>query len=925
MNLLTRLPYRSRATVVRFLNLTLIVLLLFGYMPMSVQGAQVQRQAELCQRPSAQQSLFLPMVSSNLGQIANRLLDAVAPQATTARTLAYEVGKTYHYEYEVIVNTKSSKRDATGVREDGSEKTVIYALAELSITGKEEDGTFVGQVVLTDPFICNTDGTVEGKVEDQETLNALSTPLLFKQAPNGLITSVSVPQGSPAQSTNIQKGVLNALQLTLKEENSYTAPEDAGQGTVNAQYTVEEKADGLHITKTFNRQSFSSLLTQGPANEDLILQNTVNMVLENNRGVISQMSYSEKIASGDGKDSNDGVDANFDGVTAWSTAESTGSITLKQVTTSEELSAASLNALYVADSLGANLVEDNPNHDGIDLTQVDLDAEFAKLEDEPTNPDYRASILALYDADDNNPEDDIDVLGKIGERLLANIANTEIANAYIDLLGTIGTPRAQEMLSAVLGNTQARSSNLLLAPFSEETRDQALINISILDSPTITTVNTVQGIVTGSPDVMASSLSNLQGTAVSVLGAVANNLLDENPDMAQSLADQLAEDLKQQQEAGEIGLYLDALGNAGHPSSLDTIKQYIDSEVVVADILGNTAVLTEAIDVQVSALVALRKIPGNEPESLLLGSLTDQGELDVVRTIVANILSTRDDLSEEGAAALAEFEQRDLAAPGRHDLWWNRIIGNSNLGVAFPGGTTLMSPPAYSGFYAYAYQRANALIYGRTFSVLNGELRTYRSGSNQVFGAYLTIGGNLIRRQYEVTLPCAASRSGTLYSGSITFVNVTFRIPIFAVITLDINVRATGSFNLSFALSVNVCNPANLTASAGITPRAWASVSASAYLNIVVARGGATLTATLLNTTMNAGISASYNATSNNFRFCVNINIVTQPLSGGLSVWADVRVPRWGWPPWKWKRVGQATIWSFSSPSYTYSLLNRCW
>jgi hypothetical protein len=921
MNLFAKVPHRSRRTIVRLLNLTLILLLLFGYMPMSAQGAQVKRIGELCQPPQTQNSLFLPLVAQHIGQLANLVLDVISPQAAAARVLAYEVGKTYQYEYQLTVNTKSSKRDATGVSEDGSEKTVIYALAELSITGKEQDGTFVGQVVLKAPFICNTDGTVEARAEDEETFSALATPLLFKQAPNGVITSVSAPANAPAQSTNIQKGVLNALQLTLQEGNSYTALEDGGQGTVNAQYTIEELSDGLHITKTFNRQSFSNLITQGPANDELILQNTIDMVLDSSKGVINLMTYSEKIASGDGKDNRDSGEG-FNGVTAWSTAESTGSLKLKDILPTTGVIAAAPDAPYVVDSLGGTLVAEHPNRRGIDLTQVDLNAEFAKLESDPTNPDQRAYILDLVDADDGDPNDGIDVLGKIGERLVATIANPAVAKAYIDLLGSIGTPRAQEMLSAVLGDTRARASNLLLAPFAEEIRDQALLNISILDSPTITTVNTVQSIVLGSPDVMASSLSTLQGTAVSVLGAVANNLLDENAEKAKALADLLAGDLEQQVTAETIGLYLDALGNAGHPSSLATIKKYIDGNVLLADIRGSTEVTT-AIDVQVSALVALRKLPGDEPESLLLGALTDPGELDVVRTVVANVLSTRDNLSEEAAAALDDFGKENLASPGRHTHLWDQMLGNSDLGIAFPGGTTLLSPPAYEGLSVVVYQRATALIYGRSFDVLSGELRTYRSGDNQIFGAYLNIGGNLIRREYEESVPCAASREGTLSSISVSFIKANFKIPIYAVITLEIDIRSTGNFKFTYELSVSICNPADMTASAGITPSAWATVSASASLNIVFVRGGVTLSATILNTSIDGSITAGYDALANNFRFCIEIKVETQPLSGKLTAWADRRVLTWS--GFKWKRIGEITLWRFESPSSTYALMEQCW
>jgi hypothetical protein len=923
MNLLPKSSFQFRRALVKYLNITLVVLLMLGPIPASVQGMQVQRQSGQCQIPQSGFSLFLPAVTTSASQLASSVINAVIGQQATERVLAYEVGKTYQYEYEVVVNTKSSKRDSSGVREDGSEKTVIYALAEVSITDKKQDGTFVGQVVFKDPFICNTDGTSESTVDDEVTLKALSTPLQFEQKPDGVIVSVSSPANAPAQSVNLQKGVLNALQLTLQAGNSYVAQEDAGQGKVNIQYAVEQKSDGLHITKTFNRNSFLALLAEGEDNKNLELTNKVEMVLDSSKKVISHVTYSERIASGNGNESDDGSSAEFDGVTAWSTAESSGSVKLKNVVATTAVLASELDVIYQADSMGGDIVKNNANSQGIDISTVDVDAKLKEMEASPTNPDLKAYILALVDADPTDPKLETSVVSQIGKRLAENASNIEVANAYIDLLGSIGTERAQELLAAVLGNPNSRASHLVLAPFSLQTRDQALINISMIISPTATTVSTVKGLVASS-QVAASELSELNVTAVSVLGAVANNLLERDPEEAKELADFLTEKLEEQQSAETLSLYLDALGNAGHPDTLDTLKRYTSSTVQVADALGNTQVLTDAIEVQASALIALRKIPGDEPESLLLGTLSDSTESDVVRTIVANVLSVRGDLSETASLALENYKKADLATGGRYDRWWNRTIGNSNLGVGFPGGVTLISPPVTSGLYGYAHQRTNALIWGRTFSVLSGELLTYRSGSNQFFGAYLTIAGNLIRRQYEVTILCEASRSGTLYSGSVTFIDVTFQIPIFAVITLDLNVRATGHFSMTYSMSINACNVPNISASAGITPVAWATASASVSLNIVVARGGATLSATLLNTSVVGTIAAAYNGS--NFTLSVKVAITTKALSGSLYVWADVRsCCRWAIPPWYWKRIGSATIWSFNSPAYTYTLIDQAW
>lgn len=925
--------------VAKFLNLALVFLLLVGSLPVSAQAAVQQQSAELCKRSSGSGAgkLFLPLITKGTQQILALMASGSAEaQAPTARVLAYEVGKSYQYDYEVVINTNSAKRDSQGTRTDGAAKSVIAGQANVQVTAKENDGTFVGQVSLQDPYICNTNGTGESMVNDEELVTALTVPLVFKQAATGEIKSVSIPQNASAQATNIQKGVLNALQVTLKEGSSYTAAEAAGQGTVTATYTVEDKADGAYITKKFQRVSFTSLISSGQTPQDLKLENTINLVLDKEKGVLTAVTYTEKMATGDGQGGDpNNEELGFDGVTAWSTAETTGKLSLKGVVAS--VNAAVALDTYQVDSLGGTLSTGHPNFNGIDLTKINVDAELAKLEAAPDTPDNRAYIIALIDADDD-PYEANSVLNKIKARLLVNAANAAIANAYIDILGSVGrqaipgniqaqelshVKAAQEILAAVLGNSQVGAASLAFAPFNDETREQALINVAILESPTITVVNTVAALVT--PGGLGRSRSSINETAIGVLGAVVNNLADENADEAAKLTSTLEQGLTNTVSSGDIGLYLDALGNAGQPSSLAIIKQYINYTAEISTTARSTAVITEVIDVQAAALVALRKIPGDEAESLLLGSLNDNNELDVVRSLVANVLSSREALSDNAAASLNAFTQQPLASPGRHERSWNRLIGNADLGVEFPGGFTLMSPPARKGIYVYTHQKAVARIYGRHLNALSGEIRLYRSSATAyTFGAYLNIGGNLLRRQYETTVPCDARRNGKLYSGSITFINVTFSIPVFAVITIDVNVQATGHFELTYRLNIDACDPANMTASAGITPNAWATASGSASLNLQLARGGVTLSATLLNTKIPASVTAGYNATSNKFSFCVDIGIETKPLDGGLDIWADTKVFRRGWPPYKWSRVGEARLWSFSTPARNYNLLDRC-
>ncbi|RIK34589.1 MAG: hypothetical protein DCC55_32855 [Chloroflexi bacterium] len=891
----------KQSTVHKVFNILLVFMLLVSLLPTPVQAAPEQPDA-------ANNKIFLPVVTSNTDQVMS---SKATPKlfGTTPRKFHYEVGKVYRYDYSVQIDTSTAKRDTLGIHEEGGGSTVIHAIANVTITGQEDDGTFAGELALQEPSLYHTDGTTQSDLEDVETLDALSIPLRFKQAVNGVITAVSSPADAPAQVVNIQKGVLNALQVTLVEgQDDYVVQEQAGQGEVQVHYTLQEQGDGLHITKHYTQDSFTRLIKAGDQANSMKLQNAIEFVLDREKGVISSMVYNEGIASGDGNADFDPSNTGFDGVTTWSTIKSAGRLALLGVNDAI-VGKAGIELTYRADSLAAELTEGYPNQDGIDLSQVDLDSELARLEGEPDNPEHHARLLSLIEADTADPNNNIDVLKLIARRLQANAASDAIATAYIDVLGSVGTAQAQEMLNAVLGNPQVYPE-LAQAPFGPAAKDQALIMIAMLQSPTSMTVETVKPLIDSVDPV-------LRETAVTVLGAIADHLANEDPAQAQQLADLLAANLAAAREPADIELYLNALGNAGSPASLKLLQSYLHATVMI----DSTGEITDALELQTAALVGLRKIPGAEAEALLVEALNDSTRPTSIRLMVANVLVERDGLSDTAQTALDQFAMDLTAAPGNYNYAWTKLLGNKNLGVEFPGGINVASPPAAIGLTAYAHQSTNAWIYGRSLSLAKGELRSFRRGDNQVFGAYLSLAGNLIRRQYELEFPCAVSRTGNLFNGSLQFLNVTYSVPVFAVITLNVNVRASGSFALDWNYGADFCGITQVTLNAGITPKAWVTANASAYLDLVVVRGGATLTATLLKTDVPAKVSVVLNGASSppSLQFCIDIKVITQPLSGYLDVWADVRV--WLY----WQRIGSARIWNFSTPSNTYPLWVQCY
>lgn len=861
--------------------------------------------------------VFMPMVADmrSLFAAARPLWTAKAP-AAAPRALNYQIGKTYTYEWRLTIDTKSSARDSQGAMEEGSGKTVFYALADIAITGQEAGGAFSGRLILRRPYICNSQNNGESVVDDAELFAALAMPMTFTQKPNGEITGVSFPQNAPNLATNIQKGILNALQAILRaDENSYTITENGGQGTYNANYVLAEQGDDLQVTKTFSQDSFLSLISAGTDNDRLQLQTTVKLLLSADRGAFSSVEVNEYYLSSDESEDPESTDGGgIDGVAAWSEVETHGGLQLIQVSDTPAAQAAALpDATYVDGNLGAILPEAIQNEAGVNLADVDIDAELGLLEAEPDNPARLRRVLNLMQADDQGV-----VLDKVRQRLEANVGNTAIVAAYIDLLGQNGSDAAQLLLNQVLGAAGTSAQQALRVQFDQTAQQQALINISTLGAPNDATLQVLEGL-TDNAD------SPLQDVALTVLGAAADHVRDEQPERADQIVASLNARLAAAggpgvvvgaqpngaaaaQDNETLTVLLDAVGNAGDVSSLGAIDDYVASTDV---------------DLRVAALTALRKIPGDAAEGLLVSALTDDDEDDALRNLVAALMDDRA-LSDQASAALEAYrEQAATAAPGLYQIEWNRHLGGGNAGVNLPGRLVVSSPPRTSSLYMYADQKAVAHLWSYQYQLIRGQLLSQQQSNGRLFGAYLTIGNNLIFRKYEQLLACTTNLSGTLYQGSLTVFNFNQYIPVYWVVAVVLNVRASGYFQLTWGYSHNLCTLNNSSMIGRVTPLVYVSASASAWVDVTVARGGATLEAQLLRSSIPTVLSASYNGAA--LRFCIDSRVTTQALVARLFAWADVRVPAFAWPPWKWSRVLERHLWSYSTPAATYTLLVRCY
>ncbi len=895
---------------------TLLLAMLLGNLPLTVaQAASPSTSIATCEAPATGNigKVFLPVILSAGSNLVATAQSLPTTPLAIPRQLRYQVGKTYVYAWDLKISSKTVAYDSEGLHDNGTMTTYVRALADVSISEKGVDNVYTGQVVLRNPFVCSTDGTDQSVLDDPDFVKALKTPILFKQATNGVVTGVSLPADAPTQVTNLQKNVISALQMTLQAgTNNYEVEEQGGQGTYKATYKIEEKENNLHITKSYDQSDFSKLITQGAESKTMTMTVSTTTILDGAEGIARSVESNAEIASGIDNEPANASEGAYVGASVWTKIASHSQFTLKEVKATEVQASALPLETYVDSNLGMVLSEQSANRQGIDLTQVNLDNEFTDFESDLENSVHFVRILDLVSADSATL-----VLDKLKERLQLNSANDLLAKRYIDILAAVGTPYAQDILNGVLGNSAVGAADLA-ATLSITTQEQAMIDMVLLSSPTITTVNTVQGL---SQDVM----SPLQETAVSVLGATISNLADEDPTTAQLLTTGLVQSLSTMTETSDIELYLDAVGNTGLPSALSAISTYLSS---TTSSTVQSASLQEDGDpngvIKTAALLALRKIPGQAAENLLVAALNNANEEEATRLQAANALSSRPELSSLAATALQGYLSANLASPGLYRRYWNSSLGDSKLGVEFPGGLTVASPPKYY-LYMYAYQRVNGFIWGRNFNIAQGELLSRGQQNGILFGAYLSLANNRIRRAWELNVPCSSSRSGTLWNGSMRILDLSFGVGVDGI-GVTIAARVEGSASVDYVLSANICNINNSSASATITPRVSATAAGEGGLAVglgIRKRVGGGIQGSLVNARLPVTANTSYNGS--NFKFCANIRLIVPPLNARIYGFADAGFRPLGFfGPTIWKRILNVTVKNFSTPSIDRAIFDRC-
>lgn len=310
---------------------------------------------------------------------------AVVAPDKQVRRLGYNVGNTYTYGWELIIKTESVSKDSQGTQEGGN-TSQLSGLVDLQVLEQDVNGDYRLALSVRNPTMIASQHDAAATTLNEPTVTAaLATPLLFTQAATGEVLAIRTPQDAPAAVVEIQKGIVNLLQVTLRPEAQYTVIEEGGQGRYQSHYTVSDTGNGLLVAKTLTEGDFIELVSAGTPEAQIKLNNRVEMRFDAPQGAPQEVHVVETITTGDTQ----AVDVATDMAASAAAVEikvlSEGWLRLQQVnaTADETVLAATTN--YVQGSLRADLSDVATEETVIDLSTVQIADELATLEQNPTH------------------------------------------------------------------------------------------------------------------------------------------------------------------------------------------------------------------------------------------------------------------------------------------------------------------------------------------------------------------------------------------------------------------------------------------------------------------------------------------------------------------------------------------------------------
>jgi len=791
-----------------------------------------------------------------------------------ATKLLYKNDSTYVYDWNTTVtvrysgtrldNSSSTKKTELVTQEN---KTILHALARVTaISTTTEGNTLMGLIVEKPTFTGFDKEGVEMSEVDEDFINELKVPIYYVQAPTGKIINIMAIPTKELSALNIKRGIISALQTTLSNDSTGSV-RNITEEDVNGAYTAQLSSivDGntIVITKTRDQNAF----TRFPGNADIslskdfVINDSMTTRFSSQQSIVESVSLSGSYLSGGNR--NQSVPA--EGVGMWSDATYKSELKLVGI---ESITDKFPMDGYESMSLTADHIEiaDDPS---------EVEDSLSQLSGDPSNSiSYNNFAKALIE----NPDE----LKQIKEKMSNGTINLSMYPAIIGALSVLGTPEAQE----ILVNDIIRKESI-----PTDIKGQGIVGLGLVKNPSSESVDFLETLSNQKSDILSSQ-------ATLLLGAVAEKLAITDPARASRIVKNFESLLTEARDNEEIDLYLGALGNAGNDTSVDIMGAYLFNSSPI---------------IRQSAVEAFRKMTSPHAFDYLRQVLSSEIESNI-RAAAEKILISKQLMPEELSLPESNYDWTYQLNIGGSDVYGqilaelhaNNNNGNSNFYILGQGEIKA---------YAWSFNKSIARAYACSEVVnQNGTLRRKFSAKAYVLGNQVV--------SYERFLNCGQTVSGVLWSGSMTFFNMSVNFYPMGI-CVSLGVKVGGSASLNYGYGFNSCNaPIQAKAYASITPSGCITASGSASVSIYILKVGVTISANILNTSFPVTLTAT--AQTINPYLCAQFLItkVQQSINGNLKLWAKRRkfILFGGW-----KTIFSTILWSFSSSSNTSTVFNYLW
>lgn len=873
-NLFHRSQWMTKS-VPTFLRWALIAVFVLNFLPATnadraMAVPQLEETTNVAS-PNQDQDVLLPLVVNGNSSSDTRENDPEQGVLASTVQLNYLAGQTYAYAWVLTLGVESHSQDGDDAFSNGTE-TRIEGTVDLEYLSAAAGDRFNGRLSIRDVTLVHQDEHGELiREENDELLEMVGTPLRFTQAADGEILSVSYPESVSPEVTNIQKGIVSSLQLRLRSGSSYTVEEQGVQGKYVAHYEVNGDVNGngntVQITKNVSQDDFSTLVHSGDEVDSLNLTQRVEAEIDSVEGVITFVRTTESILSmppaeewdADGTDSS----TEQEGFDAWTGITSVVTLTLLSVTEAPDEPEVLLP--YTQDTLFANLAEEADELSN--LASPDDEAIGSVLDALEANPADLAAFGNALDLLEQYPS----AVNEINARLQAPL-HDEIVFAYIDLLGASGTDRAQQILVDTILTADAHS----LAA-----KESTLISLAILETPTATSVEAIQ--------TLSTTESDLQEQAVLSLGAVGSAMANAAPEEIEELAALFHQQLAEVETLDDAELYLGAIGNLGHTSSVAYVEPYL--EIDHAQTRG-------------VAVEALGGIESPHAATLLIDRLQHDEDPEVQMMAALALESQQSEPNEEAPAVLAlSDDEADLGVLAEKKQTWNQRISKSTFGISFPGEARASDKPSIyveQSIIADGKIRRN----GQTLWSFDEQLakaKAFASRQHDKAWAELYIRDKKIKR-VAIDLGCSKMVDKTLLNKSQRLLKKKAIIPVNAGITFEIEIAATANFGLQWEHEHNWCQLPQFEAKTIVVPHGHLNLQVVGKAKVI--RGFVQVADAKLNANVMKGHiagAAVVKTINQKIPFCLNVKAEIQPVDAKLELSVGTWRLRKTWTPWQYQ------------------------